>query len=96
MAERTEDGGGGGRQRRAQAPARHDRGRAKQGADVATDGVQSSTSPETLEALIKGGGRVVATSSGRARASSVLIDRRGGICKFVDTLEQVDGHDSSK
>ncbi|KAJ1286147.1 hypothetical protein BS78_03G330200 [Paspalum vaginatum] len=74
-ATQTEDGGGGGgRHRRAQAP-----GAAQQIQEelsrAETSPPTASTSPETLEALIKSDGRVVAavSGSGRARASSVLM-----------------------
>ncbi|WVZ68252.1 hypothetical protein U9M48_017212 [Paspalum notatum var. saurae] len=72
-ATQTEDGGG--LQRRShQAP-----GAAQQVQEelsrAETSPPTASTSPETLEALIKGDGRVVAavSGSGRARASSVLM-----------------------
>ncbi|XP_062207386.1 protein SOSEKI 4-like [Phragmites australis] len=70
-ATQTEDSGRGRRhQRSAQAAVVHDElSRAE------TSPPTASTSPETLEALIKADGRVVAavSGSGRARASSVLM-----------------------
>jgi hypothetical protein len=65
-ATQTEDGGRG-HQRRAAAKQKDELSREE------TSPPTASTSPETLEALIKANGRVAAADAGRARASSVLM-----------------------
>ncbi|CAL4946658.1 unnamed protein product [Urochloa decumbens] len=78
-ATQTEDGGAGrGRGRAARHPRRVDAKAAAQeelSRAETTSPPTASTSPETLEALIRADGRVVAavSGSGRARASSVLM-----------------------
>ncbi|CAO2195199.1 unnamed protein product, partial [Urochloa humidicola] len=72
-ATQTEDAGAG-RPRRAHAKAAQEELRLSR-ADTTSPPPTASTSPETLEALIRADGRVVAavSGSGRARASSVLM-----------------------
>ncbi|CAO2197008.1 unnamed protein product [Urochloa humidicola] len=75
-ATQTEDGGAG-RGRAAHPRRAHDKAAAPAAQEelsrAETSPPTASTSPETLEALIRADGRVVAAVSGRARAPSVLM-----------------------